>query len=85
MSSVSVAAALYWPLKFLLDEKWRKEYPKVMEWWERLMEVEEVGKAFQVSKSPVHIVFTPRDDVSLLVRNPYRYLGAGQGRYSTFL
>lgn len=46
LGDLSVAAALLWPFKFMMDPKVREEYPKTMEWWGRLMAVQEVGKAF---------------------------------------
>ncbi|KAF2252954.1 glutathione S-transferase [Trematosphaeria pertusa] len=46
LADLSVAASLYWPLRFFMDDEYRKEYPKTMGWWESLMGVEAVGKAF---------------------------------------
>jgi elongation factor 1-gamma len=46
LADLSVAASLYWPLRFFLDPETREKYPRTMEWWERLMGVEGVGKAF---------------------------------------
>lgn len=46
LADLSVAGAVYWPLKFFLDSDHRREYPKIMEWWERLLSVDEVGKVF---------------------------------------
>ncbi|KAF2800036.1 glutathione S-transferase [Melanomma pulvis-pyrius CBS 109.77] len=46
LADLSVASSLYWPLKFILDGEARGRFPRVMGWWERLMAVEEVGKAF---------------------------------------
>ncbi|KAF2739131.1 glutathione S-transferase [Polyplosphaeria fusca] len=48
LADLSVAASLFWPFQFFMDPDYRAEYPKVMQWWERLMAVEEVGKAFKV-------------------------------------
>lgn len=47
LADLSVASSLYWPLKNFMDEEYRKRFPKVMEWWERLMGVAKVGKAFE--------------------------------------
>ncbi|ORY05716.1 glutathione S-transferase, partial [Clohesyomyces aquaticus] len=47
LADLSVAGSICWALKFLMDAEYRAQYPKVMEWWERLMEVEGVGSAFR--------------------------------------
>ncbi|KAF2109539.1 glutathione S-transferase [Lophiotrema nucula] len=46
LADLSVAAAMLWPLKFFMDGEYRGSYPKTMEWWERLMRVDEVTRAF---------------------------------------
>jgi hypothetical protein len=46
LADLSVAGALYWPLKFFMDPEYRAQFPKVMEWWGRLLEVKEVAEAF---------------------------------------
>lgn len=46
LADLSVASGLLWPLKTFVDEEFRGEFPRVMEWWERLMAVDGVGRAF---------------------------------------
>ncbi|KAF2467454.1 glutathione S-transferase [Lindgomyces ingoldianus] len=46
LADLSVASSLLWPLNWFMDPEYRKNYPKTMDWWERLMAVESVGKAF---------------------------------------
>lgn len=46
LADLSVAAGLLWPLQNFMDPEYRKEIPKTMEWWERVLKVEGVGKAF---------------------------------------
>lgn len=47
LADLSVAAALYWPLELFMDEEYRNGYPKMMEWLDRLMAVDGVGKGFE--------------------------------------
>jgi elongation factor 1-gamma len=47
LADLSVAASLYWPLERMMDAEYREKFPRIMEWWDRLMAIEEVGKAFQ--------------------------------------
>ncbi|KAF2705325.1 putative translation elongation factor eEF-1B gamma subunit [Pleomassaria siparia CBS 279.74] len=46
LADLSVASSLYWPLGHFVDAQTREAFPRLMEWWERLMGVEEVSKAF---------------------------------------
>lgn len=46
LADLSVASGLLWPLKTFMDPEYRKNFPKMMEWWTRLLAVEGVGKAF---------------------------------------
>ncbi|KAF2442505.1 glutathione S-transferase [Karstenula rhodostoma CBS 690.94] len=46
LADLSVASGLLWPLKMFMDAEFRAGFPRVMEWWGRLMAVEGVGKAF---------------------------------------
>jgi elongation factor 1-gamma len=60
LADLSAAAALLWPLKFFMDPEYRAQYPKIMEWWERVMAIEEVGKAFE-APVPLCEVRKPND------------------------
>ena len=46
LADLSVASSLYWPLKFFVDEETRRMFPRVMNWWDALMDEEIVAKAF---------------------------------------
>jgi len=46
LADLSVAASLYWPFKFLLDQEAREGIPETVGWYVRLLEVEEVRKGF---------------------------------------
>ncbi|KAJ4288030.1 hypothetical protein N0V90_012046 [Kalmusia sp. IMI 367209] len=46
LADLSVASGLLWPLSTFMDPEYRKRFPKVVEWWERLLAVDGVGKAF---------------------------------------
>lgn len=46
LGDLCVAASLFWPLKLFMGPEYREGYPKIMEWWERLMSIEDIGKAF---------------------------------------
>ncbi|KAF2270346.1 glutathione S-transferase [Lojkania enalia] len=64
LADLSVASALYWPLKFFMDGKCREQIPNVMKWWERLLSIEEVKKGFE---GPVELCeVRPPFDGSLL-------------------
>jgi len=47
LADLSVAGGLYWAFKFWVDKEFRKDFPRLMEWWERLMQEEVVGKAYR--------------------------------------
>jgi elongation factor 1-gamma len=34
------------PLKIFMDPEYRKDFPRTIQWWDRLLAVEGVGKAF---------------------------------------
>ncbi|KAF2682734.1 glutathione S-transferase [Lentithecium fluviatile CBS 122367] len=46
MADLSVAAALLYPLKVFMDAEYRRDYPGIVGWFEKLMGVEGVGKEF---------------------------------------
>jgi elongation factor 1-gamma len=46
-ADVAVAHAFRMGFKFSIDVKDRKEYPRVMEWWNRVLSVPEIEKAFK--------------------------------------
>jgi elongation factor 1-gamma len=46
LADLSVAAALFWVLKFLLDGEAREGFPETMRWYTRLLEVDEIQKGF---------------------------------------
>jgi len=45
-ADVAVAHAFRMGFKFVIDAEDRKEYPRVMEWWNRVLSVPEIEKAF---------------------------------------
>ncbi|KAF2179675.1 putative translation elongation factor eEF-1B gamma subunit [Zopfia rhizophila CBS 207.26] len=51
LADLSIAGTLYFPLTMLMDAEYRAEYPRVMEWWERLVGLPEVRKAFANPKT----------------------------------
>ncbi|KAF2498478.1 glutathione S-transferase [Lophium mytilinum] len=46
LADLSVASALFWPFKFMLDGEARGEFPETVGWYTRLLEVEEVREGF---------------------------------------
>jgi elongation factor 1-gamma len=46
LADLCVAASLFWSLKLFMGPDYREGYPKILEWWERLMAIKEVGKGF---------------------------------------
>ncbi|KAF2009806.1 glutathione S-transferase [Aaosphaeria arxii CBS 175.79] len=55
LADLSIAASLYWPLERILDEEYRNEFPKIMDWWNRLMRVDEVAQAYQAPIQFCHV------------------------------
>jgi elongation factor 1-gamma len=57
-ADLSIAQSLRFGFKYYLDAEFRKDYPRVMEWWNRLLAIPEVEKAFGenvlVDKKPTH-------------------------------
>lgn len=47
LADITVGSSLIWPLKFFMTADCRAQYPNVMLWWDRLMGIEEVSRAFQ--------------------------------------
>ncbi|KAL5365941.1 glutathione S-transferase [Aspergillus floccosus] len=46
LADISMASALYWGLKFVIDEEMRHVYPGIMAWYKRTLESEGVQEAF---------------------------------------
>lgn len=65
LADLSVASSLYWPLRFFMGPDYRKDYPKTMDWWERLMAVEAAGKAFQAPVPMCEKKVSPEEGVDL--------------------
>jgi len=53
LGDINVASTVMGGFKTFMNEEYRSRYPKIMAWWERLMAVEGVGKAFG---APVQLV-----------------------------
>jgi elongation factor 1-gamma len=46
LADISVAAALYWGFGQVIDRKMREQYPLMVQWYSRLLEVDQIKSAF---------------------------------------
>lgn len=46
LADISVAAALFWGFGQIIDRKMREQYPLIVQWYSRLLEVDQIKSAF---------------------------------------